>query len=274
MITSLSHFSAKQARRRSSRFWTGVNRSARALADSPFASELDRNRAWYVGAFAEALLLYLSAWRSIKGREFFEAWCTLERAEIVLVALQRNAELAVDDFRVAELLALVVRWQSTYPYSVFASPEFHIKSEICSICRCKISPRVSCGHRVGKIYNGRECHRIVQGMQLLGVAIVNAPVQKYSVLHPWKDDPDSHVLVGYVSSLLRGPFDFWGLEWTYRWENFPNAIVGDDICPCMSGYTFDLCCAQRQGIRRKHVQVALAHSPPPDIPLLLIPESH
>ena len=249
-----------------------MQRCARALADSPFASELDRNRAWYVGGYAEAMLLYLSAWRSIKATKFFEAWCTLERVEIVLDSLQRNGELALDDFRTEEFATLIERWQSTYPYSVFASPEFHIKSEICSICGKQITPRGSCGHRKGRIYSGRQCHRVVQDVAILGMSIVHTPVQKYSVLHPWKDEPDRHVLVGYVSSLLNRPFDRWGLDWTYRWEPFPEGIAGEDVCPCLSGYTFDLCCAQRQGIRRKHVQVLLGHQPPPGVPLLVLPE--
>ncbi len=209
--------------------------------------------------------------RDMAKRRFFQAWCTLERAEIVVADLRKNSAYALVDLNVLWLEALVHRWQSTYPYSVFLSPEFHVGHETCSICDRRISPHIHCGHKIGRVYGGRVCHRIARDIKFLGVSLVHAPVQKYSVVHPWKDDPDRHHLVEYVFRLIAHPFSNWDLDWTYRYEAHPLGISDEEACPCGSAVAFSLCCKSRPGIRRRHVEVHVDQLPSPEFPLFVLP---
>jgi len=232
---------------------------------------MEKNQAWYLGAYASVISLYLQAMREMAQRKFFEAWCTLERVEISLNDLKKNAGYALSDLKIDLFQELVTRWQSTYPYSVFLSPEFHIGHETCSICSQRISPHSHCGHRIGRVYGGRICYRIARDMKVVGMSLVHTPVQKYSVVHPWKNDPDRHNLVEYVFRLIGHPFSHWDLEWTYRFEVHPLEFSDGNACPCGSALVYSSCCKARPGIRRRHVQVLLDQMPSPDIPLLVLP---
>src|SRR4051812_6647847 len=87
-----------------------------------------------------------------------------------------------EEFRLSSIKKWSEQWQSLFPYKVFLSPEMVFRAE-CSICGCTIQPRRPCGHIVGEIYKGEPCLRVIKSIdQVLGIALVTNPVQKYSVV--------------------------------------------------------------------------------------------
>ena len=67
---------------------------------------------------------------------------------------------------------------------------------------------------MSEIYDGEMCIRDVQDWEVLGIGLVDEPVQKYSVIFPNGDDDERLALVKYVASALNSPWD----AWDYRKE--------------------------------------------------------
>ena len=121
---------------------------------------------------------YLRAFRYLKDGEFYKAWCDLERTELALSALERHDTSSWADFRLDFIQHYTTKWQGLFPYRLFASPELVQTEKVCSICGQPVLPRSFCGHRVGEIYDGEMCHRIITKLEALGIGIVDRPVQK------------------------------------------------------------------------------------------------
>ncbi len=234
----------------------------------------DQARAKSMWCLAQALSIqeeYVRAFNHLKAEEFYEAWCALERTELALASLERHDTRSWADFRLDFIQVHSARWQSLFPYKIFMSPEFLHTEEVCSICRRPVVPHAFCGHRVGEIYDGEMCHRIVTKADMLGVGMVENPVQKYSVvfLHDEKTgkqrDHYNYALVKYAINGLRAPFDAWDVERTTRRR--PHSRFSDvgrnDPCPCDSGRKYKKCCLREVGVLQPHWQFSFS-VPPPD----------
>jgi len=214
---------------------------------------------------------YLSAFRHLKATEFYEAWCELERIEVALAALERHDNGFWPTFHLDTIQAHTVRWQGLFPYRLFFSPELLQLEKVCSICHQRVLPRSFCGHRVGEIYSGEMCHRIITKLGGgLGIGIVDKPVQKYSVLFlgdktgEGRRDQYNYELVQYAIALLREPFDAWEVERSNRRQ--PHARYSDvgrnGPCPCESGKKYKKCCLPEAGVLRPHYEFTFAVQPP------------
>jgi hypothetical protein len=216
---------------------------------------------------------YLCAFRHLKAGEYYAAWCELEQTEVALRALERHKESFWADFRLDFVQTCTAKWQGLFPYRLFYSPEFLQAEKVCSICRKPVLPRSFCGHRVGEIYDGEACYRIVTKIDLGGVSIVDKPVQKYSVLFLRDDntggirDQYNYALVEYPIKALRDPFDGWEVERTTRRQPHSRfAHVGrNDPCPCDSGKKYKKCCLREAGVLRPHFEYTFEFKPPDDV---------
>ena len=142
------------------------------------------------------------------------------------------------------------------------SPEILEIEKECSICRRKISIRSPCGHRVGEIYNGEYCCRIVTKCEFLSISMVKDPVQKYSIpfiVDPKTGETEDRYDYGTVEYLMKRwptPFHNWTAKWTKALH--PKEFFGppsrNDKCPCDSGKKYKKCCLHRQGIVRPHCE--------------------
>ncbi|MEG4420199.1 SEC-C domain-containing protein [Microcoleus sp. LAD1_D5] len=224
---------------------------------------------------------YVLAFSKLKSREYYEAWCLLEEIEIYLSQLFRH--LKEED----ELFFLIVfieqhslQYQSLFPYSLFASPEFTVKDKICSICHKKNSIRHSCGHKNGEIYDGKMCYQIWEGIEFVLLAIVEFPVQKFSVF--FLSDPNTgetvdhydYGLLEYLMDCLQSPFHFWGIHNTtisHPHSNYLH-IEPDDYCPCGSGKKYNHCCLLEAGVLQPHCELGLSVPPPKDIEKIKYPK--
>jgi hypothetical protein len=153
------------------------------------------------------------------------------------------------------------------------SPEILELEKICNICEKPISIRNPCGHRVGEIYNGELCIRIVTKVKLLAMAMVDSPIQKYSV--PFLSDEKTgksidhynYSLVKFLADRLQSPFHEWDVSWTkVRHPHSKFRSVGqDDPCPCESGKKYKECCLPEEGVLRPHCQFHLSVLPQPGL---------
>jgi SEC-C motif len=213
---------------------------------------------------------YAKAFGQLKAGEYYEGWCTLERSEIAIKFLRPHL-LGPEwtAFGLESAIQQIERWQSLFPYKIFASPEIVHHEKHCSICNATIGLRSGCAHRKGEIYMGRICSHVITKPEFLGISFVTKPVQKYSVgfMHDpatgKHKDHYNYSLVRYVAQRLRSPYDGWTAQFTkarHPHERF-RSVGRNDPCPCESGLKYKKCCLNEAGVLRPHIQVEF------DVPL-------
>lgn len=247
----------------------GFKADAVAKNDEEAAKDL-----WCLEQTLHSQRLYLEAFDLLKQGAFYDAWCKLEQTELALMFLGRHFRPSFAKYRLDFIETHVKQWQQLYPYKIFMSPEIVEEEKTCNICKTPISIRNPCGHIVGEIYGGEQCCRIVSKMQFLGMAMVENPVQKYSV--PFIIDPKTgeskdhydYSIVRFAAERLRSPTDGWGFVWTKKrhpHSRFPH-VGRNDRCPCESGKKYKKCCLQENGVLRPHVEITFDKLPPQGLP--------
>lgn len=239
--------------------------SARAVNDSGSA-----NLAWHLTQVAGLRADFCRMFEQLRSNDFRDAWMALERVEGGISVVLRNS-IMPDDFSLIQLKAAVTYWQSLYPYSVFLSPEFIVREQECSICKTAVLPTRPCGHKPGIVYAGQMCTRLLTKIEILSIALVRDPVQKYSVVLP-DPDPHDYAEVSFVLDRLRGPFSRWRITKTKIL--YEHALFDDwpreGNCPCHSGFRYAACCALEQGIMLPHHQVEFEEQPPENLPQFVL----
>ncbi len=213
---------------------------------------------------------FISAFRSLKSHDYYDAWCTLERIEIRAGFLHPHLP-DPRPFRLDFIAEKTSAIQKLFPYKLFFSPELIELEKRCTICDDVVSIRKTCGHRVGQIYDGRLASRRVTDVKLLGIAAVERPVQKYSVA--FLSDPETgerrdqydYSLVRFLSNGLASPFHGWRATETRARHphRFFSHIGKHDACPCESGQKYKFCCFKnKQGVLRPHWEFEWEVEPP------------
>ena len=230
---------------------------------------------WCLETSIDVHTQFINSFNEIKNGNYYQAWCLLERVEISIENLARHFLGKFKEYNLSLVDKLTKQWQRLYPYKIFMSPEFLKTEKKCSICDQVIRIRHGCGHRVGEIYGGELCLRIVTKSEVLGISMVENPVQKYSVpfLRDSKTgetrDQYNYSLVRFVIERLTNPFDDWNCKWTTK--DFPQSrfrCVGrNELCPCGSGRKFKKCCSHKSTVTLPHLEVELATPPPIELPL-------
>lgn len=177
------------------------------------------NKVWAMMTAIEVHQLYSQAFEQLKKTDYYMAWCTLERAELVIAAIRRNDSEVYET--VKDISFQIKRIQSIYPYKAFASTEILIKEQKCSICDSVRSIRNDCGHRVGYVYNGSLCTNIVTNCELKSISIVTNPVHKYAVafLNGSEGNSSDHYDYSILSALMKvweNPYKFWDYQITTK----------------------------------------------------------
>lgn len=212
------------------------------------------NNCWRESEALKLNIRYIEAFDKIKSQKYRDAWNDLERCEIDADSIERNSDSNFFiNSRCCFIKDKVEKWQSLYPYCVFASPGFKVGYYTCSICNHKVRPRSRCSHVKGKIYGGELCVHVAHDLEFLEVSIVTKPVQKYSVLH--NDETLDFSLIDYLASFLDNAFEDWVAHWTrmsFAIERFSQVDPSSD-CPCKSGKKFEECCINEKEISIPHV---------------------
>lgn len=236
-------------------YWRKLGKIAHSRKASA-ADEAEKDRLWFITAFATGTEKYLDALRQLRRGDFYKGWCTLEEAEIVFARQEDNP--FIPDLRTlseqrADLIAL---WQSTFPYRHFVSPGMILKRWECSICCKQSTPVEPCGHIPGRVYAGQFCYRRILDCQPREVSIVTDPVQKYSVLQL----EYNYSVVRYVLDHLDSPFQPWSGEWTHKrhpHQHFTDRPANGP-CPCNSSLRYSECCQREVGVRLPHFQITVS----------------
>ncbi|GAM12865.1 SEC-C metal-binding domain-containing protein [Mesobacillus selenatarsenatis] len=184
---------------------------------------------------------YLNAFRHLHEKDFFEAWCQLDRAEIELSFLRRHFDYSGNKYNLGIIENHVLQLQKMFPYQYFFSRESVVKKWYCSICNEEISLRKSCGHKVGEIYNGEQCCRVAGDIEFLGIALVTDPFDKYTVIFPKGLDYNYSMLESLMVN-FKDPFQIWELSITKKLKVEYEGAGKNRPCICNSGKKYKMCC--------------------------------
>ncbi len=133
----------------------------------------DEKGAKLIWCYETVLLIqttYIDAFNKMKNKDYYKAWCLLERCEDNIMFLKSH--FSIDNiFYLNFIEEQVGKFQCVFPYKYFLSPEIIIHEKECNICGSKISIHNYCGHRVGEIYDGKMCCRIIKKLEFIGAVI-------------------------------------------------------------------------------------------------------
>jgi hypothetical protein len=221
--------------------------------------EAEAKRIWCYKQVLHIQEKYISAFQKMKEEKYYDGWCDLEQVELNLNRLERHKGVLKADFQLSFIRIHTSRFQELFPYKIFASPEFVIRKRVCSICNQPRGLRSRCGHKVGEIYRGEHCYNIVEDCEFISIALVQNPVQKYSVVFSDRDKSDSpaYHLIRYCVERLRNPFHGWSfIRTTARHPHSLFRGTGRNYkCPCESGLKYKKCCMLNpNGVLKPHIQ--------------------
>lgn len=203
---------------------------------------------------------FLTAYKLIKKKDFEGAWYHLERADIELSFLERQTEIDISSFYKKFMLdfikIMIPRYQKLYPYRLFLSREALNKAEKCSICGQRITIRKKCHHKVGHLYMGESCGYTVTDWELIGVAIVEDPFDKYGYIKPI-DQEYNYEMVDSVVSRLKSPYQPWFVEIETIVRPEFKHIKSNAPCPCGSGKKYKRCCKRTKQTLTEHHKVSI-----------------
>ena len=170
-----------------------------------------------------------------------------------------------DEFGIEHIRTHSRQFQELYPYTMGISPAYVIEEMCCSICNMKVTLRSRCGHKVGEIYDGEMCSRIILKAKMLHVSIVDSPAQKSSVIFPYENNDTRLVLVKSVVDALKSPWHSWSYQKEERRQYHPayQGTEPNDDCPCGSNRRYSSCCLNNETVF-PHFQFSLEHGD--DIP--------
>lgn len=221
--------------------------------------EINANYYWCLEYIYVVKKFYIDTYNLIIESKYDEAWNKLERIEIFLQNLYNNmSEINFNKFGLDFIRNNVLSLQKLFPYRLFLSRESVITEEKCSICDKIINLRNRCNHKVGKLYMGELCYRIVTKMDLKGVAIVENPEDKYALLKVPGKQYNYHDLE-QLKKHLQGPYD--GLNVTTTMVKNPQFLkLGrNDICLCGSGKKYKYCCMGTKAELIRHNKIYISH---------------
>ena len=221
---------------------------------------------WVLETIGRAQDAFIRAFALLSAERFKEAWDTFDRAEIQIDSLVRHFGDDLDEFGIEHISKYVPQFLSLFPYKWGVSPAFVKEVVTCSICSERITLRSDCGHVVGEIYNGEMCVRLVEKAELLHVALVECPSQRYSVFEIEEDHPGFEP-VRFLAHALRTPWDRWSVKKEERRTHHPlfKDLEPSDMCECASGKSYAECCMNSETVF-PHFDFTFEHEPPPDIP--------
>ena len=216
---------------------------------------------------------YTSAFDHLKSKDHYDVWCEFERTEIELHFLSKHFKEENGEYHTDFIEKHIKQYQSLFPYRIFgSSEELHIE-KVCSICNTIISIRNSCGHELGEIYDGEMCGHEITKAKLLGMAVVEDPGHRYSVLFPIdsatgeKRDHYNYSILNFLVERLLSPFHGWEFKLTkQRHPHSRYKHVGRNApCPCESSKKYRKCCGRQSGVLRPHYDFIFSVLPPSEM---------
>lgn len=148
------------------------------------------------------------------------------------------------------------KYQKLFPYEYFMSRESIIKKESCSICKRINTIRNRCEHEVGELYMGEMCSRRIEDMEIIALAIVKNPFDRYTVLFP-KDMEYNYEILDTLFMQLKTPYDEWNLDVEKKIKQKFIKAGRNKPCPCESGKKYKKCCFSTDSEITTHYKITL-----------------
>lgn len=196
----------------------------------------------------------------MKEHDFYDAWCQLERIDIQLSCLRGNGEWFNDIFNLKFIEEMIVEYEKLFPYEWFSSRESIVKKKSCSICNSPITLRKRCCHEIGKLYMGEMCKEKIDDFEIIGVALVKNPFDKYAVLIPEGLEYNYFMLESLMPK-LNSPYDKWSCHITVKVNPIYHKLGRNHNCVCGSGNKFKYCCLNTDKMYFKHHEALLHDNP-------------
>lgn len=212
------------------------------------------NMLWRIQKRISIFSEYKEIFQLLRNGEYFKAWCQAEQTEIAIKFLLKNFP---DDKNLVEGIRLhIQKLQQLYPYRLFTSTVIVVKQAKCSICGQKLLLRHNCEHKIGKVYNGEMCCKIITDCELKGADIVSNPEHKYTVLFTTneKGEQIDHYNYSGIQELMKlwiTPFQNWDYKVTISYMPKQKAYNDDEFCPCGSALFYKDCCKDKPGIKHR-----------------------
>lgn len=239
-----------------------------------FAKEL-----WSFEEILKLQELYINAFNKMKNEDYYNAWCDLERAEIKYISLAKHTKETYK-YKMYFMVNHIRKYYRIFPYKLFSSIEYINLESRCSICNKVIEFKKSCGHKIGEIYNGEMCCRLITKWELIGYSLVTNPLNKYTVVfsvdqNDKKVDNYDYSIVKYLIERLKSPFDGWDFSRSQKRISHKNyrKINKHDECPCGSEKTYKECCLKKDGVLSKHIDFKFEKDIPEHLKTIELPTS-
>lgn len=213
--------------------------------------ELLANEIWKLETICKIQKKYLDLFVLLKKGEFFESWKMLERIDIEFSFLRSHFDYSNNEFNLKFIEQVTRDYEKLFPYKYFISRESVIKKQKCSICHKYRTIRNSCNHKIGDLYMGEMCGMIVEDVELIALAIVNNPVDKYTVLFPEGLDYNYEMLEKLID-MLNNPYVRWNITEYKELVDEYKEIGRNDKCPCGSGSKYKKCCIGKKMLRTNY----------------------
>lgn len=195
---------------------------------------------WCLEQVYKVINHFLTAYKQLVDKEYYKAWCKLDRADIELHFLRRHLNYSGNKYNLEYIEKNINQLQKLFPYQLFSSRESTIKTWKCSICNEVITLRNSCGHEVGEIYNGEQCFRIAEDIEFHAIALVTNPFDKYAVLFPENKEYNYAMLESLMGNWTN-PYEKWELHIRRDLTEEYKGLGRNDPCICNSGEKYKNC---------------------------------
>lgn len=203
---------------------------------------------------------YLQVFRLFADHNYYHAWCLLERIEISIAMILRHYIFVNDEYKILFIKEYVAKLQKLFPYRLFASSEYVKKEVRCSICNALISLRNRCTHKKGEFYGGQLCSYHITKSEMLAIALVEKPFNKYAVANVTgkNDDNYKYPNLEFLLTIVDHPFNEWYTKEYKIFEDHAKHVTGrNNDCPCGSKSKYKKCCLKKAGVEIDHTEFIL-----------------
>lgn len=209
---------------------------------------------WCLEQVYKVLTDYITAYKQLTDKEYYEAWCKLDCADNKLHFLRRHLDYTGNKYNLEFIEENILKLQKLFPYQYFFSRETIVKKSTCSICNQVIKLRNSCDHKVGEIYNGELCSRIIGEVKLIGIAVVTNPFDKYAVAFS-KEQEYSYDMLETLMEYWKSPYEEWELLISEKLIEEYRDLNRNDLCICNSGKKYKKCCLKTGEDKYNHYKL-------------------
>ncbi len=224
----------------------------------------EEKKAKYIWCLEKIYLIkttFEKAFLDLQKNEFKEAWYKFDKCDIELGFLKKHFNFKKNECNLLFIENEIPKYQKLFPYTVFFSRESIESDFTCSICGAKVGIKSRCEHKIGEIYNGKMCCRKAEKIEFLAMALVNNPVDKYTVAVTGREN---YCLLETLIEYVKDPYEDWSYDIIPLKESKYQNTGRNEKCPCHSNKKYKNCCINE---KRKHFKFKVNNNDPNKKPL-------